>query len=88
MKGMIEWTDEESAFMDSCDEFKDYADIDEFISDIRKLLMIGILNNYRYTQEEANELIYNDIHMKWIERDFANKTDACFCAVNIAYCCG
>lgn len=80
-------TDEERAFVDSCDEFKDYTDIDEYISDIRKLLMLGILNRC-YTQEEADELIHNDIHMKWIKQDFTNQIDACSSAVNVAYCCG
>lgn len=78
---------EEKEFVESCDEFKDYKSIDEYIEDIRCLLMLGIINQ-RYSETEANELIYDKIHMNWIEKSFSNKEDACSIAVDIAYCCG
>lgn len=83
----MQMTDEEKAFVESCDEFKDYKSIDEYIADIRRLLMIGIINR-RYSEKEADELIHDDIHMKWIEESFSEKEDACLAAVDIAYCCG
>ncbi len=82
---MIDMTDEERNFEKSCDIFKDYKTIDEYIDDIRQLLMIGIIYN-RYSKKEADEVISKNIN--FIKEDFVNKKDACFCAVNIAYCCG
>jgi|GEM_PF-4106220 hypothetical protein len=82
---MIDMTDEERNFEKSCDIFKDYKTIDEYIDDIRQLLMIGIIYN-RYSKKEADEVISKNIN--FIKENFANKKDACFCAVNIAYCCG
>ena len=81
----MQMTDEEKAFVEGCDEFKDYKSIDEYIADIRRLLMIGIIN-HRYSETKADELIHGD--MKWIEHNFSEEKDACFSAVNIAYCCG
>ena len=80
-------TNEDKAFIEGCDEFKDYKNIDEYIADIRRLLMLGIINR-RYSETEADELIHDDIHMKWIEESFSKKEDACSAAVDIAYCCG
>ena len=45
---MIDMTDEEKSFMKSCDEFKEYGSIDEYVNDIRRLLMIGIMPPYLY----------------------------------------
>lgn len=78
-------TEEEKAFMISCDVFKDYQNIDEYVEDICHLLIIGIIN-HRYSRSEAESLIKGD--MKYIEEEFENKTDACTTAVNLAYCCG
>jgi hypothetical protein len=82
---MIDMTDEERNFEKSCDIFKDYKTIDEYIDDIRQLLMIGIIYN-RYSKKEADEVISENIN--FIKEDFAKKIDACSCAVDIAYCCG
>lgn len=53
---MIDVTDEEKSFMKSCNEFKEYGSIDEYINDIRRLLMIGIMPP-RFSEKNANKLI-------------------------------
>ncbi len=82
---MIDVTDEEKSFMKSCNEFKEYGSIDEYINDIRRLLMIGIMPP-RFSEKNANKLINEEL--EYIKSDFEQKIDACACAVNIAYCCG
>ncbi len=78
-------TDEEKEFEKSCDEFKDYKSIDEYVADIRRLLLIGIIY-HRYSEKEADKVIHDN--MNSIKDDFSNNIDACASAVNIAYCCG
>lgn len=82
---MIDMTDEEKSFMKSCDEFKEYGSIDEYVNDIRRLLMIGIMPP-RFSLKDANKLISREL--EHIKSDFEQKIDACACAANIAYCCG
>ena len=78
-------TEEERAFKRSCDVFKNYSNIDEYIADIRQLLMIGIINR-RYTEQAAEKIVQDNMH--FIEDDFSNGIDAVASAVDIAYCCG
>lgn len=79
---MYKRTEQARAVIESCNEFKDYQSIDEYITDIRQLLMLGVINR-KYVRAEAEQLINYD--MEYIKKEFANKIDAFFTTVDIGF---
>lgn len=76
---------EEKEFLRGCNQFKDYASIDEYIADIRRWLM---LSSYHCSEEEAAKLTENPVRKKWIEESFENKEPAADIAADVGYFCG
>lgn len=72
-------------FFESCDAFKNYADIDEYKADIRRWLT---LSDWHYTEDEANELIERSERAEWIRQAFDEKEPAASIAADVGFCCG
>ncbi len=72
-------------FLDSCEEFKDYASIDEYIADIRRWLA---LSSWHYSEEQVDKLLADPIRMKWVEEAFEEKEAVSDIASDVGYCCG
>lgn len=73
----------EREFFDSCDEFKNYAEIDEYKADIRRWLT---LSSWHYTGKRANVLI--DQHTAYIKAAFDNREPAADAGAEVGFGCG
>jgi hypothetical protein len=78
-------TEKERNFFASCESFKNYANSDEYIADIRRWLM---LSDWHYTEEQADELINKPERMTWIKESFAKHEAVADIAIDVGYCCG
>lgn len=76
-------TNEEKEFITSCDKFKKYTSIKEYIADIQKCL---VLSSWHYSDEEAKILVERD--NDFIKESFEKKEPANDTAIDIGYCCG
>ena len=70
-------------FFESCDAFKNYADINEYKADIRRWLM---LSDWHYTGEQADKLM--ELNAAYIETAFNNGEPAADAGAEVGFCCG
>lgn len=73
----------EREFFDSCDSFKNYANIDEYKADVRRWLT---LSSWHYSEEKAEKLI--DQQSAYIEKAYADREPAADAGAEVGYCCG
>lgn len=78
-------SEEERAFFDRCDSFKNYATIDEYKADIRRWLT---LSSWHYSEEAADALINLPASAEWIKQAFESGEPASSIGVDIGYGCG
>lgn len=76
-------TKEEREFFVSCDSFKNYTSIDEYIVDTIRYLT---LSSWQYSENEAKELIERD--KSYIKDCFKKKEPVADVAVDVGYNCG
>lgn len=76
-------SEKEREFFDSCDSFKDYANIDEYKDDICTWLT---LSDWKYKKSRAKELI--KANEAYIEKAYENKEPAADAGAEIGFCCG
>lgn len=72
-------------FYESCDTFKNYANIDDYKADIRRWLM---LSSWHYTGEEADNLMTAPNRAEWIKRAFEEREPVSDIASDVGFCCG
>lgn len=78
-------TEEEREFSRSCDTFKDYASIDEYLTDIYRYLSLS----FNYSKEEVDDIFCKfPVRRKWVEESFEKKKPAADIAVDVGYFCG
>lgn len=76
-------TNEERAFFESCDSYKNYSSIDEYIEDIRHWLT---LSSWHYSEQRAQELI--EANKAYIEKAYASREPASDAGAEVGFCCG
>ncbi len=74
---------EEKQFVLNCSSFEDYENIDEYIADIQKYL---VLSDWHYTEKQAAKSVEDD--MEYVKDCFEREEPADIVAVNIGYVCG
>ena len=72
-----------AAFELSWDEFGDYKNVEEYISDIGKWL---VRSTWHYSVEQADRII--DSEKAFICKSYSEKKPAGDVAMDIGYCCG
>ena len=76
---------EDERFLEDCDKFKDYANIDEYISDIRRCLVVsGMCKN----DAAADRSINAPERAAWIREAFEKHEPASDIAADVGYFCG
>lgn len=74
---------EDREFFDGCDDFKNYADIEEYKADIKRWLT---LSSWGYSEERADKLIkQNDAY---IEKAFNEREPASDAGAEVGFSCG
>lgn len=76
-------TAKEKTFYESCLVFKSYNNLDEYIDDIRKCLM---LSDWHYSEQQANDRI--EENRSFIEAAYNDGESAWSAAMDAGYCCG
>lgn len=86
MKFDRDFTEEEREFFKSCDSFKNYSNIEEYLADIYHYLY---LSSFHYSKEEVDKIFrIEPIRRKWVDESFAKKEPAADIAVDVGYFCG
>lgn len=76
-------TNDERKFYESCDTFKNYDSLEQYVADIKKWLT---LSSWHYTEETAEKIINENAD--YIKKAFARKDSASDTGAEIGYACG